>query len=186
MLMGALLALPTLGLAQERSAANQSAGMHTPAAQTSPRAQGPATFDLKNAGVQEVVRATAAAAAENTDDGFRLARDTTRKQPVESDPTPAAKELKDIPVRAPRRPHHVGCDSFHCVAYTADGDALYTIPRERYYGVAGDNPQDEWLSCQSGDDLLTTFERYDKCRGVSIGLPLQIHDVVVNLPLVRL
>ena len=182
--MAALLALPVLGLAQERSAANQSAGVHTPAVQTSPEAQS-APFDLKNAGVQEVVRATAAASSKNTD-GFRLTSDATRKRPVESDPVPAGKELKDIPVRAPRRPHHMGCDSFHCVAYSADGDALYTIPREQYHGIAGDNPQDEWLSCQSGNDLLTTFERYDECRGVNIGLPSQGHDMLVNLPKLRL
>ena len=183
--MGALLTLPTLGQAQERSAANQSAGVRTPAAQESPKTPASAApFDLKNDSVQEVIRATAATSSENTDDGFRLTSDATRKKPVENDPVPANKELKDIPVRAPRRPHHMGCDSFHCVAYTADGDALYTIPREQYYGVSGDNPEDDWLSCQSGNNLLTTFERYDKCRGVSIGLPLQINDIMVNLPLI--
>ena len=85
---------------------------------------------------------------------------------------PRGRTLPGIPFRAPRRVHHMDCDSFNCVAYTADDQALYTIPREQYFGINADDPQEAWLSCQSGNDLLTTFERYDKCRGVTIGLPL--------------
>jgi hypothetical protein len=119
--------------------------------------------------VQTVIRAAAASAPNS-----QLAADLTA-----SATRPA---LADIPFRAPRRPHHMDCDSFNCVAYTADDEALYTIPRDQYFGVNSNDPQKAWLSCQSGNDLLTTFERYDKCRGVSIGLPLQGHDLIVDLP----
>lgn len=47
----------------------------------------------------------------------------------------------------------------------------------------GGGTKDEWLTCQSGNDLLTTFERFDKCRGVSIGLPVQFGGTMINLPL---
>ena len=80
--------------------------------------------------------------------------------------------------------HHMDCSLADCVAYTSDGDPLYTIPREQYFGVDGDDLDDQWLSCQSGNDLLTTFERYDKCRGVTIGLPLEFQGTLVSLPLV--
>jgi hypothetical protein len=72
-----------------------------------------------------------------------------------------------------------------CVAYTADGDALYTIPREQYLGASGDNPREVSQSCRSGNDLLATFERYDKCHAFGVGLPLQIGGVMVNLPQYR-
>jgi hypothetical protein len=81
--------------------------------------------------------------------------------------------------------YHMKCDLSDCVAYTADGDALYTVPRDQYLGVNGGSTREEWLSCQSGNDLLTTFERHDKCRGVSIGLPVQIGGTLVNVPLLN-
>ena len=160
MLVGTMLALPALGLAQEHAAAKPAPAASTPVAKP--------TFDLRNAGVQDVIRANAVA-----------------QQPLPNDDLAASesKNLKPLPFRAPRRLHHMDCDSFNCVAYTADDVALYTIPRDQYFGVraGGGNPQEDWLSCQSGNDLLTTFERYDKCRGVSIGLPLQVHGVKLDL-----
>jgi hypothetical protein len=90
-----------------------------------------------------------------------------------------------IPFRAPRRPHHMQCDDSTCVAYTADDVALYTIPRYQYYGdrAPADPTAGEWLSCQSRDDLLTTFERYDQCRGITIGLPpLALGKVQIETP----
>jgi hypothetical protein len=88
-----------------------------------------------------------------------------------------------VKFKAPRRVHHMDCDSFNCVAYNADDIALFTIPREQYYGVHGDKPADAWLACQSGNDLLTTFERYDKCRGITIGLPpVGFGNVIIDTP----
>ena len=162
-----LLALSAVGQAQQQPAAKPA-----PAATTSAAApEAKPTFDLRNANLRDVIRANAATQPQR-----------------ENAPAEETSGLEPLPFRAPRRLHHMDCDSFNCVAYTADDVALYTIPRDQYMGVraSGDNPQEEWLSCQSGNDLLTTFERYNKCRGVSIGLPLQTLDVIVDLPKLRL
>src|SRR5215216_3820806 len=68
------------------------------------------TFDLKAAGVQAAIRA--AAASEPVDPNKA---DTT-------EPAAAGDELLSLTFRAPRRAHHMDCDSFACVAYSADGD----------------------------------------------------------------
>jgi hypothetical protein len=179
MLMGTLLALPAL--AQEQPAAKPPAAPAATAAQVAP-AQPKPTFDLRNTGVQNVIRANAAklqaSGRADPSDGISLFADTP--------PQTGDTKLQDIPFRAPRRLHHMDCDSYNCVAYTADNQALYAISREQYFGINTDDSKEAWLSCQSGNDLLTTFERYDKCRGVSIGLPLPTHDVIVNLPKLRL
>lgn len=176
-MLGALLVLPALGFAQEQPAAKATSPVDTLAVQSAAPMAAQPSFDLKNAAVQEIIRAaTASDASQLSLTGPQQAAETASTRPA----------LQDLPFRAPRRAHHMDCDSFNCVAYTADDQALYTIPREQYYGVNSSDPQKAWLSCQSGNDLLTTFERYDKCRGVTIGLPLQGHDVIVDLPKIRL
>jgi hypothetical protein len=153
-LMSALLAMPALSFAGDPVEAK-------PAATKT-------AFDLKAASVQGVIRSHAAA-------------QTVVGKVEPGEPTTA--DLKPLPFRAPRRVHHVDCDSFNCVAYTADDDVLFSIPRDQYFGVTGNgSTKDSWLACQSGNDLLTTFERYDKCRGVSVGIPVQFRDVTVNVP----
>jgi hypothetical protein len=117
------------------------------------------SFNLHDGNVQKIV---AAAARQQTE--------SAPARNADSDATAPTAPL-EIRFKAPRRVHHLDCDSFDCVAYNADDIALFTIPREQYYGVHGDKPADAWLACQSGNDLLTTFERYDKCRGITIGLP---------------
>jgi hypothetical protein len=156
MMMSVLLAMPALSFAGELVVAKS--------ATTKP------AFDLKAAKVQGVIRSHAVAQAADEKAG-----------PSESAPT----EIKPLPFRAPRRVHRVECDSFNCVAYTADDDALFSVPRDQYFGVTGNGcSSDSWLSCQSSNNLLTTFERYDKCRGVSVGLPVQGRDITVNVPLI--
>lgn len=176
MLFGTLFCLPALGLAQEARPVS-AAVEGSPRAQTPPQLSARPQFDLRSASVQGAIRA--AAAGESVDSAGGLL------QPTDSKPTSGKFALQVIPFRAPRRMHHMKCDLSECVAYTADGDALYTVPREQYLGVNGDGAKGEWLSCQSGNDLLTTFERYDKCRGVSIGLPLNHGDTLVNAPLLN-
>lgn len=159
MLVAAVLALPVAGWPEEKPAATLASV--TPATDSqrgpAPRAQpDKSSFALSDDSVKKIIRSTAEAQPEPV-------RPTAAAAPAEQ---PLA-----IPYRAPRRLHHMDCDSFDCVAYTADNDALYTIPREQYLGMSGKNGQEQWLSCQSGNDLLSTFERYDKCRGVTIGLP---------------
>jgi hypothetical protein len=180
-LIAALLVVPMLGLAQEPAGVKTAEPAHKAAAQDVSSPARP-TFDLKDAAMQSVIRASAATAS----DGFRLSSSAEQRQPQDNDTAPARAALRSIPFRAPRRLHHMDCDSLNCVAYSADGEALYSVPREQQFGINTDDSKEAWLSCQSSDNLLTTFERYDKCRGVSIGLPLQSHDVIVNLPKIRL
>jgi len=167
MLFAAFLALPALGMAQEQPSAKPASPALAPAAKSTPQSPLKLSLDLKDAGVQDVVRATAA-----TQNAF--AGPATEQ---------TGKQRPDLAFRAPRRPHRIVCGVIDCVAYTADGDPLYTIPREQYLGVNGDHPREVSQSCQSGNDLLSTFERYDKCHALGIGLPLDVHGVMVNLPL---
>lgn len=126
-----------------------------------------AAFDLKDRRVQEILRASAAS------------------QPATSAPVPAdAPALEPFPHRASRKVHRTECDLFACVAYAADGRVLFSIPREQVAHPGRDDAG--WLSCQQVDDLLSTFERYDKCRGVMIGLPAKAIDgLALQLPTQR-
>jgi hypothetical protein len=160
LLMAALLALPALVFAQEQKAASPGPALAQPA-------QAKPVFDLKASNVRAAIRANA----------------VSQDPPKENETASTRTDLPPLQFRAPRRVHHMECDAFNCVAYTADDDALFSIPRDQYFGVSENGSgRDSWLSCQSGNDLLSTFERYDKCRGVNIGLPVQINDVLVNVP----
>lgn len=167
MLAGTFFCLPALALAQETQS-NTTPASH--AAQTAPQESASPQFDLDSASVRGIIRATATNQA-----GVEQESETAEAS--------AVIDRKDLPFRAPRRMHHMKCDLTDCVAYTADGDALYTVPRDQYLGVNGGGTKDDWLTCQSGNDLLTTFERFDKCRGVSIGLPVQVGGTLLNVPL---
>jgi hypothetical protein len=159
MLIGALLAVAAPGWTAEPAAAKPDRPV----------------LSLQAPEVQKVIRAVAKASP-----------DATELKPA------SAVTLGDqvtIPFRAPRRPHHMECDNISCVAYTADDVALYTVPREQYYGerAPGVNAADEWLSCQSRDNLLSTFQRYDKCRGITVGLPpLALGDTLIAAPGLRI
>jgi hypothetical protein len=168
MLFGALAGMPLAAMSGEPAAAP--APVSTAAPATAARAV-PARpeFDLRSARVQGAIRN---AASESAD-----------PPAVQDEPEAKNSAEMELRFRAPRRFDHMDCSLSDCVAYTADGDALYSIPREQYSGVTGNDLEDRWLSCQSGNDLLTTFERYDKCRGVTIGLPVQVGNTVLNLPL---
>jgi hypothetical protein len=119
----------------------------------------PATpaLDLKDLRIQKILQASAAS------------------QPAESRTEAAAPVLMSLPPPSPRRVHRTECDFLQCVAYASDGRVLYSFPREQVSHPSRDD-SDGWLSCQQIDDLLSTFERYDKCRGISTGLPLKVVD----------
>jgi hypothetical protein len=181
MLIGALLAIPTLGWVDEpaKPATSWSPGA-APAVVAAPPAE-KAALNLQAVEVQKIIR--------------NVAKKQIETAPLASGALlfdqPRTAELGEqvtIPFRAPRRAHHMNCDSFNCVAYTADNYALYTIPRDQYYDVANDGKNGEgWLACQSHDNLLSTFERYDKCRGISVGLPpVGFGNVTLDLPKLRL
>ncbi|MEO8061698.1 MAG: hypothetical protein ABI821_03015 [Pseudomonadota bacterium] len=129
------------------------------------------SFSLHDDNVQKIVVAAAQKQSESATESDALNDPVTATAPIA------------VKFKAPRRVDHTDCDSFNCVAYNADEIALFTIPREQYFGVHGDKPADGWLSCQSRDDLLTTFERYDKCRGITIGLPpVSFGNVMLDTP----
>jgi len=129
------------------------------------------SLDLKAASVQQILRANATAQSTNASG---------------ASPQAAATRLPPLQFRAPRRVHHHECDAMDCTAYTSDGTALFSFPRDQMLVANEKRNADAWLSCQQNDDMLSTFERYDKCRGVSIGLPpASLGNVEVKLPKAR-
>ncbi len=134
-------------------------------------------FDLRNESVQGILR-TAAAASESTE-----ALTPKNESKVQA-------ELADIRFRAPRRVHHTQCDGEDCVAYSADNEALFSMDRQFSNAIdpmASGKREDGWLSCQDTHNLLSTFERYDRCRGIRIGAPpLTVGNLGVELPKIRL
>jgi hypothetical protein len=176
--LAALLLLPIFAGAEEPVVADPQAvvpAQRTPAAPS---------FDLKQESMQGILRA--AAATQDQNDAAEISSDTLPSDTPASDASLALR-LGTLEFRAPRRPHHTECDSFDCVAYTADGLALYSFPRDQMIHPTGGDYYDTWLACQSGDDMLSTFERYDQCRGVDIGLPPKsLNGVQLKLPKIRL
>lgn len=134
-------------------------------------------FDLRNETVQGILRAAAAA----SETGEAQSPKTESK--VQS-------EFAEIRFRAPRRVHHTKCDSEDCVAYTADNEPLFSMSRDLRPGLDGMSTEqldDAWLSCQDTHNLLSTFERFDRCRGIRVGPPpLAVSGVDIKLPKVRL
>ena len=171
--IGAWLLMPALATAADTPAAQAAA----PTAVANTDTRSVASLDLKDESVQRVLRA--AVSSQQSDAGHES------EDPLLS---PMDQKLGALRFRAPRRVHHTECNSLDCVAYTADDEPLFTYPRDQMWrdqSLAGG--KDVWLSCQDGDDLLTTFERYDKCRGVTIGLPpLRLDSLEIRLPGARL
>ena len=134
-------------------------------------------FDLRNESVQGILRAAA------------VASEGTEPQTPKTE-SKIQTELADIRFRAPRRVHHTKCDGEDCVAYTADNEALFSMNRELRKdlgAMSNEQLDDAWLSCQDTNNLLSTFERFDRCRGIRIGAPpLSLGDVQLKLPKVRL
>ena len=133
-------------------------------------------FNLESARVKESISAAARAQDDST---AQLAAANS----AEAQPPVSLRGQTTIPFRAPLRPHHVKCDNIDCIAYSADDVPLYSVPRSQYSGDRlEEGKRDAWLSCQSRDNMLSTFERYDKCRGVTIGLPLTFGNSVTAAP----
>jgi hypothetical protein len=170
--IGALLLTP-LGIG---AAEPDTRGITPPGVATAASAPAPGAFDLKNAAVQSLLRTTAVSA--------------TQSAPLPDASEARHENLAELRFRGPRRPQYMECDSRDCTAFTKDHDPLYTLSREQMRDQGSfteGNSFDQWLSCQQGNDLLSTFERFDKCRGITIGLPpLQFRDVEIRLPPVAL
>lgn len=135
------------------------------------------TFDLRDQSVQSIVRAAAA-----------------DQKAVEEEATETASrvetELAELRFRAPRRVHHTKCDGDECIAYTADNEPLFSLDRELqpdFHSMSAGQLDDAWLSCQDTHNLLSTFERFDRCRGIRVGPPpLRLNDEGIRPPKIRL
>jgi hypothetical protein len=148
MLFAALFALPVTGWSQEEAA-------HAVA---QPQASA-VSLNLHGDVVREILRATAREES--------AAMTAAEHEPIQSRLPPLA-----LRFRSDERIDHVDCDELQCYAYAKDDRILYTKAREpRVDMLSVDSTTSEaWLSCQDTNDMLSTFERFDRCRGIGISL----------------
>ena len=68
------------------------------------------------------------------------------------------------------RPAMIECDGrgAKCAAYDGDGKYLYALPNRRVQ--LGVNDPDT-LNCDHTSDLMSSFERADRCRGIGVLIP---------------
>ena len=68
------------------------------------------------------------------------------------------------------RPAMIECDGrgAKCAAYDSDGKYLYALPNRRVR--LGVNDPDT-LNCGHTSDLMSSFERADRCRGIGVLIP---------------
>ena len=130
------------------------------------------TFDLGNAALRKIVRETAANA--------------TSAMPPASSTEPASRvaaQIGMLPMRKGKTPITVNCDGIaaDCAALDANGNELYRVPRWQVFGVNSGDPSMA-SPCQSSNNLLSTFERADRCRGVGLLLPTPWDKVNFALP----
>jgi hypothetical protein len=178
-----MLAGPLLASAQsapEATAASSEADARAASAGV-PSTAHPATgsFAITDPEVRRVLRDAAISSVAGADSASS----------VPTDVVPPREGLEALRFRALRRAVRMECDAAdQCTAFDADGRALYTVARDGggRYDAWTSNTYDQWLSCQSTNNMLTTFERFDKCRGITIGLPVAEKNLVLALPRIRL
>jgi hypothetical protein len=71
-----------------------------------------------------------------------------------------------LPVVSLRRPVVVECRLFDCLGYDASGKVISTLPPPASPAVLSTDDPDDWYSCQSRYNMLSTFERADTCAGI--------------------
>jgi hypothetical protein len=118
-------------------------------AQEAPPAIDPATFDLRGANVQRIVRDTAS--LQGT--GIAAEQYFVVADVIEAGVRSAAGQ----------------CSGFDCFADLHDSWSSFFYPRDYsgpdYSGLIyfDEYHYDAWLRCQQLDDMLSTFERYQRC-----------------------
>lgn len=158
MLFAALLALPVISWSQEKEV----------------RVEKPAT--------------TPASLAVHSDTVRDILRSAAREHSADEDANPSEIPAPRLQVRfkADERVDHVDCDLLQCYAYAKDGHVVRSASPEDFFGLMPESrtSSDAWLACQDTNDLLSTFERYDRCRGVGLSLtaPWNGGPVGVNAP----
>ncbi len=79
---------------------------------------------------------------------------------------PATKLSATFRLASPeRQPVVVECRVFECLGYDATGKVVRTMPPPAQGGLMSADA-DAWYSCQSGNNMLSTFERFDQCSGI--------------------
>jgi hypothetical protein len=153
-----LLAMPAIGWSQAESARAETTPMTGPA---KPANAAPA-FRASDPGVRELLRAWA-----------RIASQPATSSGTEPALTRTA-ALLQASIKAPRRVDRLECGALTCYARSRDGELLYSKPRDWQQGgvSVADSTSDAWLSCQDTNNMLSTFDRYDACRGISLGSPM--------------
>lgn len=80
---------------------------------------------------------------------------------------PATKVATSFRLEPPQRqPVVVECRVFECLGYDATGKVLGSVPPPERSGYLSTNDPDAWYSCQSRNNMLSTFERLDECSGI--------------------
>jgi hypothetical protein len=131
------------------------------------------TFDLRSDALKKIVRATAADAPVAT-------QPASATEPA----SVVAAKIGPLPMRKRSTPTSVNCDGIgsDCAALDANGNELYRIPRWQVFGMNPGDPSTP-SPCQSSNNMLSTFERADRCRGVGVLLPTPWDKVNFAVPL---
>jgi hypothetical protein len=143
MLLAILLSLPATGWSQDAAVRG-----------ADPKPVPPASFSISSEKIREILRARAHEQATATEGEASK---------------PAMSKLLALTFASDARVDHVECDALNCYERAKDGRILRTTSRDRNFGqVPGRSGSDAWLSCQDTDNMLSTFERYDNCRGMGV------------------
>jgi hypothetical protein len=123
-----------------------------PVPASKPAAEPPARLTLDNPEVRKALRESAR----------KLASD----EKAEEIPATKVAATIQLPVVPLRRPVVVECRLFDCLGYDASGNVVSTMPPPASPGVLSTDDPDDWYSCQSRYNMLSTFERADTCAGI--------------------
>lgn len=132
-------------------------------------------FDLKHAAVKKIVRETAVRAA--------AAQPEPNAEAEPANASAVAARIGTLPMRKSSAPVTMNCGGIaeDCAALDANGNELYRLPRSQVFGTNLDDPASS-LPCLSSNNLLSTFDRVDRCRGVGLLLPTPWDKVNFTIP----
>lgn len=153
------------------------AGAQTPPEKTSePTAVHATNFALTDDAVRRIVRE----AALDLGPDYRV----EPAKPIDGD-VPSSVELGMGPLRmkGSKVPARYECEVDKCAAYDKDGNVLWYLPRDQFFTQGNDRDSDTWLSCQQHNDMLSTTERVEQCRGLGLLVPTPWEKVRLAVPL---
>jgi hypothetical protein len=159
-----LLLAPCLGAPGIAQSADPPAPPPAATAQTTQADQKPAKkldFYLSEADLRRLLRSQRVVL--ESPDAARVASDWRAGRESIAIQKPARPELQS-------RPAMIECDGrgTKCAAYDVDGKYLYALPNRRVQ--LGINDPDT-LNCGHTSDMMSSFERADRCRGIGVIIP---------------